>query len=169
MRIFLFIFLLFSNLLALENRQSLMDSISQHAIKIGTGENRTYTFIDPLCPKSQAFIELISTRQDLQKETSYYVFLYQLAKFDSRELIVYIYQSEDPLTALKEVMIYKDYEDIEVYETKEKTLQIINDITKVAKKMNIKRRPYLLIFYKDSKYCIVSEGTAPCLEENDFD
>ncbi len=28
--------------------------------------------------------------------------------------------------------------------------------------------PYLLIYEKDSPYCIVSEGSDPCLEDEDF-
>ena len=169
MRIFVFIFLLLSNLLALETRQDLMDSISKYAIKLGNGKNKTYTFIDPLCPKSQAYIELILDNKDLQQEHTFYIFLYQLPNFDSRELIVYIYQSKDPLASLEEVMVEEDYEDIEVYETKHSTIKMINAIAKVAQTMQIKARPYLLLFTKGSKYCRVSEGTAPCLEENDFD
>jgi len=169
MRILILFFFLLATVHALEDRQVLMDSISEHAIRIGHGPNTTYTFIDPLCPKSQNFIKLISTKKELQEETSYYIFLYELPKFDSRELIVYIYQSQDPRQALEEVMVDKDYYDIEVYETKPKTLIIMNAISKVAKQMNVKRRPYLLLFDQGSKYCRVSEGTAPCLEENDFD
>jgi len=169
MKLLLFSFLLLTHLLALENRQLLMNSISHHAIKIGTGANKTYTFLDPLCPRSQEYVKLILNRPDLQKETSHYIFLYKLPRFDSRELIVYIYQSTDPLAALIQVMVHEDYEDIEVYETKEKTLKIIHEITKVAKQMNVKKRPYLLIFNQGSNYCRVSEGTAPCLEENDFE
>ncbi|PHR58453.1 MAG: hypothetical protein COA44_03140 [Arcobacter sp.] len=167
MRVFIFIFLLFSNLLALENRQSLMDSISEYAIKIGTGPNKTYSFIDPLCSKSQAFIELIVNREDLQKETSYYIFLYELPRLHSKEYIIYIYQAKNPLEALKEVMIYQDY-DIEINETSSETVVFMKKITEVAKQMDIKKWPYLLIYKKGSKYCLVSEGTAPCLEENDF-
>jgi len=152
----------------MEDRQSLMDTISQHAIRIGSGPNKVYAFVDPLCSKSQSYIELISTRKDLQNHTSYYIFLDQLQKFDSKEFIVHIYQSDDPLSSLQDIMIYKDY-DIDFNETTENASLIIEKISKVAKQMEIKRRPYLLLFDEGSKYCRVSEGTAPCLEENDFD
>ena len=65
-------------------------------------------------------------------------------------------------------MIYEEY-DINTPQTTEITKQKIEAISKVAKYMNIRRRPYLLLFQEGSKYCMVSEGTAPCLEENDFD
>ena len=162
------IFFLILNLCALEDRQLLMDSISHHAIRIGTGPNKTYTFVDPLCPRSRAFIQLIDERKDLQDKTSYYIFLYRLPMFESDKHIQYIYQSTDPLETLKDIMIYGDYEGVEDFETRSQTLEKINEISKTARQMNVKRRPYLLIFEEGSKYCRVSDGTAPCLEENDF-
>lgn len=168
MKFLILLFLLFLNLPAIEDRQALMETISQHAIRIGNGPNRVYAFIDPLCSRSQSYIELISTRKDLQDKSSYYIFLNELQKFDSKEFIAHVYQSEDPLSALLDIIIYSDY-DIEFQETTEKASSIIEKINKVAKQMEIKRRPYLLMFDEGSKYCKVSEGTAPCLEENDFD
>ena len=168
MKVLLVCIVFFTSLFSLEDRQALMDSISQHALRIGNGPNTTYSFVDPLCPKSQAFIELISTRNDLQEATSYYIFLYELPKFLSTEFIIHIYQSEDPVQTLKEIMIHEEY-DIESPQITEKTKQKLESISEVAKQMNIKRRPYLLLFQEGSKYCMVSEGTAPCLEENDFD
>lgn len=168
MKALILVFLLLLSSYAVEDHQVLMDSISQHAIRIGSGPNTTYTFVDPLCPKSQLFIELINEREDLKEKTSYYIFLYRLRMFDSDELIQYIYQSEDPLTALKEIMIYEDFDALEDFTVNQNTLDIIHNISKVAKLLEMKRRPYLLIFNEGSSYCRVSEGTAPCLEENDF-
>jgi len=167
MKFFILMVLLFLNIFALDNRKELLNSISQHAILIGNGENKVYAFIDPLCPKSQAFIELITSREDLKNDSSYFIFLYQLPSFSSAFLITHIYQSKSPLQSLTEVMVYEDY-DVPDQEINKSTLEIIKSIKDVAKKMKIKSRPYLLMFDKDSKYCRVSEGTAPCLEENDF-
>ncbi|MDF1880636.1 hypothetical protein JHD50_04845 [Sulfurimonas sp. MAG313] len=154
-------------LFAFEDRQSMMSSITEHAIIIGYGDTKIYSFIDPLCPKSQDFIEHISTREDLLKDNTYYIFLYKLPLLASKFLIVHIYQSENQLEALQEVMIYDDY-DVEEDKITTKTKKILHDIQIFSQKLNIKYRPYLLIFDKDSKYCRVSEGTAPCLEENDY-
>jgi len=167
MKILLLIFILI-NINAFENRQSMMDSISKHAIKIGTGQNKVYSFIDPLCEKSQAFIQLITSRVDLQKESTYYIFLYPLQRYASEFLIIHIYQSKNQLETLKEVMVYEDY-DVNEQKITNKTKQILYDVKIIAQKINIQSRPYLLLFDKGSKYCKVSEGTAPCLEENDFD
>ena len=169
MKVFMLLFVLIVNLCAVDDRQAMMDSIAKYAIRIGTGPDHSYVFVDPLCPKSQHFIELIDKRKDLQEKSSYYIFLYRLHKFDSAELIEYIYQSENPLEALKEIMIDKDYDGLEDFSVQEKTLDIIHHVSAVARELHMKRRPYLLIYEEGSHFCTVSEGTAPCLEENDFD
>ena len=75
MKVFGLIFLLLLNLFAAQDYQKLLNSISEHAIQIGNGPNRIYAFVDPLCSKSQSFINLINERKDLQKSASYYIFL----------------------------------------------------------------------------------------------
>jgi len=168
MKTLLFLILFFLNLLAIENRQLLMDSIVHDAIRIGHGPNTYYAFVDPLCSKSQRFIAMINERKDLQKRNSYYIFLYRLEKFDSDEYIYYIYQSESPLAALKEIMIDEDYDQVGIVDVHQVTQTKIEHIAEVAQQLKMKRRPYLLIFDEGSQYCYVSEGTAPCLEENSF-
>ena len=63
----------------------------------------------------------------------------------------------------------EDYDEIDGFEVSQDTLDTTKKIAKVAKELKMKRRPYLLIFQQGSSYCTVSEGTAPCLEENGFD
>jgi len=169
MKALLFLILFFLNLPAIEDRQLLMDSIVQDAIRIGNGPNTYYAFVDPLCSKSQHFISMINERKDLQDKNSYYIFLYPLAKFDSDEYVYYIYQSKHPLIALKEIMIDKEYDYVDIIDVHETTRTKIDHIADVAQQLKMKRRPYLLIFDEGSRYCHVSEGTAPCLEENSFD
>jgi hypothetical protein len=169
MKTLLFIILLFVNLPAVEDRQLLMDSIMKDAIRIGHGPNTYYAFVDPLCIKSQRFISMINERKDLQNKNSYYIFLYRLKKFDSDASIHYIYQSHHPLAALKEIMIDQDYDQVEMIEVQKETRNKVTHIADIAQQLKMKRRPYLLIFYEGSPYCHVSEGTAPCLEENSFD
>lgn len=169
MKVFSLIFLLLLNLFAAQDYQKLLSSISEHAIQIGNGPNRIYAFVDPLCSKSQSFIDLINERKDLQKSTSYYIFLYRLPKFDSDEYIHYIYQSPQTLDALKTIMLYEDYDEVDDFKVSKETLDKTDQIAKVAKELKMKRRPYLLIYQQGSSYCTVSEGTAPCMEENGFD
>jgi hypothetical protein len=169
MKVFGLILLFLLNLFAAQDYQKLLDSISEHAIQIGNGPNRIYAFVDPLCSKSRSFIDLINERKDLQKSTSYYIFLYRLPKFDSDEYIQYIYQSSKTLDALKTIMIYEDYDEMDDFKVSQETLDKTDKIAKVAKELKMKRRPYLLIYQQGSSYCTVSEGTAPCMEENGFD
>jgi hypothetical protein len=169
MKTLLLLILLSLNLPAIEDRKLLMDSIVHDAIRIGHGPNTYYAFVDPLCSKSQRFIEMINERKDLQKKNSYYIFLYRLEKFDSDAYINYIYQSKQPLIALKEIMIDGDYDQVNIIEIHEETRTKVDHISEVAQQLKMKRRPYLLIFDEGSQYCHVSEGTAPCLEENSFD
>ena len=168
MKTLLFLFIISLNLSAFGNRQVLMDSIIHDAIRIGNGPNIYYAFVDPLCSKSQRFIAIINERKDLQKKNAYYIFLYRLPSFDSEEYIYYIYQSHDPLRALKEIMIDQEYDKVDIIDVHKVTRIKIDNIAEVGQKLKMKRRPYLLIFDEGSKYCRVSEGTAPCLEENSF-
>lgn len=161
-------FLLFLKLFAMDDPQILMDTISHHAMRIGDGQNKVYAFIDPMCSSSQAYISLISTRKDLQRKSSYYIFLYRLPKFDSDALIRYIYQSPEPVSTLLFVIRNKDYYVPFEFEATQETEKKIKEIADIAKEMKMKRRPYLLLFDNGSKYCRVSEGTAPCLEDNDL-
>ena len=168
MKVFILSFAIVLNLFCLEDPRALMSSISQHAMRVGDGPNNIYTFIDPLCSKSQLFFSLITERKDLQEKSSYYIFLYPLQKYNSDRIIQYIYQSPNPLSTLSEAILYQDYETPDDFKLLQETQTKIKEVANVAQKMKIKRRPYLLIFDKGSKYCRVSEGTAPCLEEKDF-
>ena len=168
MKLFILVLILFLNLNAEQDYQKVVNTISEHAIRFGNGPAKVYTFVDPMCPMSKAFIELITSDDYFQKKNSYYIFLYRLPMFQSDKLIQYIYQSKTPLETLKDVMIYEDYDDLDNLESKPETQEFINKIANVGKELNIKARPFLLSFEAGSSYCKVSSGTAPCLEENDF-
>ena len=142
----LFIIILLSiTLLSVEEPQSILDSISQDAIRIGNGKtSNMYVFIDPLCRYSKKYIKEIILDDELQKKNSYYIFLYRLPKFESEELIQYIYQSEDPRDVLEDIMIYEDDIDLDEFKVTKKTLKIINDVASVAKKFNVDKRPYVI-------------------------
>ena len=142
----LFLILLLSiALLSAEEPQPILDSISQHAIRIGDGKtSNMYVFIDPLCRHSKKYIKDITLNEELQKKNSYYIFLYRLPKFESEKLIQYIYQSEDPREALEDIMIYEDEIDFDDFKVSTKTLKTINQIAFVGKVFKIDRRPYVI-------------------------
>ncbi len=164
----LLIALLCFSLMATDKMQTLMQSISDKAIRIGYGPDTIYAFMDPMCSKSKIMLSKIDKSKYLKKKRSYYIFLYRLQKFESDSLIQYIYQSEEPIETLKEIMIYNDLPDLEDFQASKESKKIQKSIAKVAKQMDMKRRPYLLIYVQGAQYCLVSEGTAPCLEDEDF-
>lgn len=148
-----------------EQSHKLLQSIEDVAMKIGHGPNHHYVFVDPNCPKSRAYITILNERTKLHRYNSYYIFLFELPRFDSDELIRYIYQSSEPLALLKTVMVEEDILLIDEFIPTSQTNQTVTRIEEVAKTFHMKRRPYILSFEKDSPYCTVSEGTAPCMEE----
>jgi len=156
-------------LFSYENSYSLASSLSDKAIVIGHGPEQAYVFVDPLCPKSRAFIKMISEREDLQAAQSYYIFLYRLEKFDSDKTIQYIYQSSNPKLTLQKLVIEEEKVDLEYFKVKKETIALIDSIAMSAQQMQMVKRPYSLVFEANSRYCRVSEGTADCLEEIDFE
>ena len=65
-------------------------------------------------------------------------------------------------------MIVENDINLDDFTATKKTIKYVQSFSAVADKMNMKRRPYHLIFEADSNYCRVSEGTAACLEEEDI-
>ena len=143
-----------------------LEDIRKYAIRIGTGDSKiVYMFVDPMCKFSKRIMSKISENKMIQLANSYYVFLYRLPKLDSEKLIHYIYQSDDPKTVLLEVMVDEEIVELDGFKASSKTLKEIKTISDVAKRLDMKLRPYMISFEKDSKFCRVSEGTASCLDE----
>ena len=117
--------------------------IEKFALNIGHGKSDVYVFLDPICPNSQNFLEMISSMQMLQKKYSYHIFLYELKRFDSLSTIERIYESSNVLQSIKTVMIEKKTlpKSALTVEVKEK----ISAIAQVAKKIDVYKRPYLII------------------------
>jgi hypothetical protein len=156
----LFLFLI-ATLLWSEPSRSELQTIESDAIVFGSGWNKAYVFIDPMCPNSKNFIDSIQSNQKIQKANTYFVFLYRLEMFESDKVINAIYHSADPKKSLLDVMvsnlpILKDEDDHEVLEKRKR-------IENVAQKTDMKRRPYLILYPFGSQYCKVSEGKAACM------
>lgn len=168
-KMFLILTLCF-NIYAGEKPHDLLNSISEYAINIGNGKtNDVYIFVDPMCPHSKKLIKKISENKILQLINSYHIFLYRLPKFESDELSHYIYQSSNANIALLDTMVKDKEINFDDFKVDYEKSKILKEISIVAKKLNIKRRPYLILYEGDTGYCRVSEGTAPCMEEFDFE
>lgn len=150
MKTLFFIILLSVNLFATQTEQSLLDTISQHAIQIGNGEVRNvHVFVDPECPYSREYMQKITKKGNIDKDNSYYIYLYRLPKLDSEESIQYIYQAKDAKRTLIEVMVNE--QDLEEdfsfnFDVSEETLGIISEVALVAKKLEVNRRPQIFTF-----------------------
>ncbi len=160
------LFLTLCNISYATNYDELARSIEPQAITIGEGDHRVYAFLDPMCSKSQHFLDLIVHSEKLQEINTYYIFLYRLPKFESDALISYIYDAYDILDTMKTVMIEGYEPKLTDYQASPRALERKFRIQEIADKFQAKRRPYLLIFKQGSHYCKISEGTAPCMKRS---
>jgi hypothetical protein len=123
---------------------ALIRPIEHHAMQYGQGKVKAYVFIDPKCPYSRDFISMIYENKKMLDMYHYYIFFYELKRFNTHKTIGTIYTASSPLNAMFETM---------VAEKKIKPLTIlspqveekIGDIENVAQQLNIMKRPYLII------------------------
>ena len=152
---FIFFVLLFNSLVANEPLISkkkaplsvalpLLKKIDHHAIIVGDGPTHMYAFIDPVCPRSREFVEMILENQKMQKSYTYHFFYYELVRFHTKDLIGTIYTDKEPFNMMVEVMV-KKHEVKREKKLSSKVIAKMNDISKVAKKLDIYKRPYLFI------------------------
>ncbi|MDA7817270.1 hypothetical protein N9A28_03675 [Sulfurimonas sp.] len=166
MKAILLTILLSLSIFASEQPKEFLEETSKYAIKIGSGDTKTvYMFIDPKCKHSKKILKKIMDSKSILSHNTYYIFLYELERLESIDLIYYIYQSEEQKVTLLEVMIDEEIVDLDEFEVTKKTKNDIGLISKVAKKLDMTQRPYMISFEKNSKFCTVSEGKASCLNE----
>ncbi len=122
----------------------LLQSIDHHAIVIGNGPIHMYAFIDPVCPRSREFVEMVLENKKMQKSYTYHFFYYELTRFHTKELIGTIYTDKNPLDLMIEVMV-KKHEIKRIKKLSSKVIAKMNDISKVAQKLDIYKRPYLFV------------------------
>jgi len=122
----------------------LLKSIDVHAIVIGSGPTHMYAFIDPVCPRSRDFAEMVFENTKMQKLYTYHFFLYELKRFHTRALIAEIYSAKKPLKQMYKIMVNK--EKTEGLKVIQKNInKTINEISKVAQELDIYKRPYLFV------------------------
>jgi len=121
-----------------------LTSIEPHAMHYGEGAIDVYVFIDPKCPHSRNFMEMLYDNDKIRSIYRYHIFFYELARFKSHNLIGTIYASPSPFQNLLQVMVAKkeltDLKSIPV-----PIEQQIRTIEEVALSIGIKKRPYLII------------------------
>lgn len=123
---------------------ALLQPIEHYAIQYGEGNIKVYVFVDPKCPHSQDFISMISESSKMRSIYRYYIFLYELKRFNSHNLIGTIYASPSPLQRMLDVMAGKKEIDT-ASEVESKIEEKINDIEHVCEQIDVSKRPYLII------------------------
>ncbi len=130
--------------LSIEKALPILETIKKYAIHIGKGKSEIYVFVDPLCPHSRDFMDLIIHSKKMQSRYSYYIFMYELKRFNSLHVIESIYTCKDSLACIKKVML----EDMTLTKEANVSAKIqtkIDDIALKASELNVYKRPYLII------------------------
>ena len=136
--------------LPLEVTLPILKTIESSALHMGHGAVQVHVFIDPFCPHSRNFIEMISDSDKMRSRYSYNFYLYTLPRMHSEGMVAMIYAAEDPLALLLDVMVFKKKVDIQ--EVNDQTvLQKIDLISETAKKLDVYKRPYIIMIKKPKK------------------
>ena len=121
---------------------SLLQTIHNDAIVLGSGEKHVYVFIDPLCPHSRKFMRMVSTNPKMLSKYQYHLFLYTIPRLKSTEVISAVYVSEDPIEALLSIMVE---EKVQYAKGNKSTQTKVDKITLVAKEIDVYKRPFIFI------------------------
>ncbi|MDF1880450.1 hypothetical protein JHD50_03880 [Sulfurimonas sp. MAG313] len=122
----------------------LLKSIEQYSILVGSGPTQMYAFIDPICPRSRDFVEMVLDNKNMQKLYTYHFFLFELKRFHSSSYIAEILNSSHSIELMKKVMVKK--EKIQGLDKIPNNIQKkMNLITNIAEQLDINKRPYLFV------------------------
>lgn len=123
---------------------TLLQPIEHHAMQYGEGDIKVYVFIDPKCPHSQDFMSMLFESPKMRTIYRYYIFFYELKRFNSHALIGTIYTAPSPLQRMLEVMVGKKVIDT-LPGVEPRIEEKIHDIERVAEQIGVSKRPYLII------------------------
>lgn len=123
---------------------SLVRSIEPLAMQYGEGNIKAYVFVDPKCPHSRDFISMIHDNEKMRSIYRYYLFFYELKRFNSHKLIGTIYTASSPLQKTLEVMV-GGKEVAPLTSIAPVIEEQIGKIESVASEIGITKRPYLII------------------------
>lgn len=136
--------------LPLEVSLPLLKTIESDAIRMGSGPVEVHVFIDPMCPHSRNFIEMIAESDKMRSRYSYRFYLYTLPRMHSEKMVKTIYADSDPLALLLDVMVYKKKIALKEVQS-EAVLNKIESISKTAQQLDVYKRPYLVMIKKPKK------------------
>ncbi|HLD23546.1 MAG TPA: hypothetical protein VJA83_06345 [Sulfuricurvum sp.] len=123
---------------------AILQPIEHHAIQYGEGDIKVYVFVDPKCPHSRDFISMLFENQKMRTIYRYYIYFYELKRFNSHPLIGAIYAAPSPLQKMLEVMVgKKEINSAQAVDVKIE--EKIDDINQVAEQIGVSKRPYLIV------------------------
>ncbi len=125
----------------------ILKTIKAEALHLGTGKRAVYLFVDPLCPHSRDFMDLIASNEKLLLRNNYSIYLYTLKRLHSEKVVTAIYMSDDPIHSLLEVMIHDYKIDLNVKPSEDVSKKVAA-IENVAKALDVYKRPYLILTKK---------------------
>ncbi|WP_304544195.1 hypothetical protein [Sulfurimonas microaerophilic] len=128
--------------LTYETSISLLKSIENDGIIYGKGKLLVYVFLDPLCPYSRKFISMVSQNPKMLLKYRYCIYLYSIPRLHSTDAVSAVYLSKKPIDTLLKIMIEK--QTISAVGTPLSN-QRVQRIATIAKKMNVNKRPFLII------------------------
>jgi len=121
---------------------SLLKSIHDDAIILGSGKKLLYVFLDPLCPHSRKFIKMVSKNPKMLSKYQYCLFLYSIPRMKSSDVVSAVYMSSDIKKTLLQIMVE---EKLSHHKGNEMTKAKVHRIDAVAKEMDVYKRPYIVI------------------------
>lgn len=120
-----------------------LEKIKKYAIVFGAGGREVHVFIDPYCPVSQRYLSSIfENRERMFKRNTYYFYLYEIKRRNSKKMIQTILSAEEKEKMLKAVMVD---DDIVFLKENSNVEDEINAIAESARQIGVYKRPYIII------------------------
>ena len=127
----------------------ILEKIKPYAITYGEGSKEVHVFIDPMCTLSKEYMKWVTTNERLSKRYTYYIYMYKLKKYDSMNLMRYIYGQEYQFNILKQVMVDNNIPDTNGVKPNPVIEKKIADIAQAAKTIDVYKRPYFIILRRE--------------------
>lgn len=136
--------------LPLSQSLPLLKTIESEALHLGSGPVKVHVFIDPMCPHSRNFVEMVAESEKMRSRYSYNFYLYTLPRLHSEAMVATIFAAENPMQLLLKVMVKR--EKVDTIENNSVVLRRkIEAIEAVAKKLDVYKRPYMIMVKKPKK------------------
>lgn len=117
---------------------------------MGSGPVKVHVFIDPLCPHSRNFVEMVAESEKMRSRYSYNFYLYTLPRLHSEAMVATIFGADNPLALLLKVMVQR--EDVATIEHESDAVRRkVEAIEAVAEKLDVYKRPYMIMVKKPKK------------------